>query len=232
MHFVDAGEEAAVQLGEIGEQPDGGEAPAHDQQVILGQLRQQLDQQRPFAVLVTADGGLDHQLGSGCEQAQSAGQHRGLTVIVPLDAERLLVFQPIRQREGGGIGRDQAPAPPARFGCLHRKRAQQALVQRLEDGGFQFLAGLGQRAFGDGAADLAGQGLEELIEQGLQAALPGAQQESDEDGEGDDAVASEIFRVDAMLGDEGGIVERLREIGEDCDMDTAKSVSYFILIYQ
>jgi hypothetical protein len=69
----------------------------------------------------------------------------------------------------------------------------------------------------------------------LQAALPGAQQESDEDGEGEDAVASEIFRVDAMLGDEGGIMERLREIGEDCGMDTAKSVSliypYFSVCY-
>jgi hypothetical protein len=66
----------------------------------------------------------------------------------------------------------------------------------------------------------------------LQAALPGAQQESDEDGEGEDAVASEIFRVDAMLGDEGGIMERLREIGEDCGMDTAKSVSSSFLTYQ
>jgi hypothetical protein len=66
----------------------------------------------------------------------------------------------------------------------------------------------------------------------LQAALPGAQQESDEDGEGEDAVASEIFRVDAMLGDEGGIMERLREIGEDCGMDTAKSVSFSFLTYQ
>lgn len=66
----------------------------------------------------------------------------------------------------------------------------------------------------------------------MQAAFPGAQQESDEDGKGEDAVAGEIFGVDAMLGDEGGLVERLREIGEDDGMDTAKSGSLFILIYQ
>jgi hypothetical protein len=35
-----------------------------------------------------------------------------------------------------------------------------------------------------------------------------------------------------MLGDEGGIMERLREIGEDCGMDTAKSVSSSFLTYQ
>jgi hypothetical protein len=66
----------------------------------------------------------------------------------------------------------------------------------------------------------------------LQSAFPGAHQESDEDGEGEDAVAGEILRVGAMLGDEGGIVERLREIGEDGGMDTAKSVSCFTLIHQ
>lgn len=123
--------------------------------------------------------------------------------------------RPFGRRRGGGIGRDPAPAPPARFGGLRREGAQQALVQRLEDGGFQVFAGLGQRAVGDGAA-----------------ALLGAQQESDEDGEGKYAVASAIFRVDAMLGDEGGIMARLREIGEDCGMDTAKSVSSFFLTYQ
>jgi hypothetical protein len=57
---------------------------------------------------------------------------------------------------------------------MRREGAQQAFVQRLEDRGLQFLAGLGQRAFGDGATDLASQGLEELVEQGLQAAFPGA----------------------------------------------------------
>jgi hypothetical protein len=35
-----------------------------------------------------------------------------------------------------------------------------------------------------------------------------------------------------MLGDEGGIMARLREIGEDCGMDTAKSVSSFFITYQ
>jgi hypothetical protein len=35
-----------------------------------------------------------------------------------------------------------------------------------------------------------------------------------------------------MLGDEGGIMERLREIGEDGGMDTAMSVSSFILTHQ
>jgi hypothetical protein len=61
----------------------------------------------------------------------------------------------------------------------------------------------------------------------LQAAFPGAQQESDEDSEGEDAVAGEIFGADAMLGDEGGIMQRLREIGEDGGMKGAKSGSLF-----
>jgi hypothetical protein len=59
----------------------------------------------------------------------------------------------------------------------------------------------------------------------LQPALPSDQQEGDEDGEGQDAVASEIFGADAMLGDEGRVVKRLREVGEDGGMEVAKSVS-------
>jgi hypothetical protein len=35
-----------------------------------------------------------------------------------------------------------------------------------------------------------------------------------------------------MLGDEGGIMERLREVGEDGGMKGAKSFSLFILVYQ
>jgi hypothetical protein len=102
---------------------------------------------------------------------------------------------------------------------------QQTPVQRLEDRSLQLLAGLRQCAFSDGAAKLAGEGFEELVEQGLQPALPGGQQEGDEDGEGQDAVASEIFGADAMLGDEGRVVKRLREVGEDGGMEVAKSVS-------
>jgi hypothetical protein len=56
---------------------------------------------------------------------------------------------------------------------MQSEGAQQALIQRLEDRGFELLAGLRERAFGDGTTDLAGEGLEELIEQGLQAAFPG-----------------------------------------------------------
>jgi len=40
-------------------------------------------------------------------------------------------------------------------------------------------------------------------------------------------VTGEIFGIDAMLGDEGGIMERLCEIGENGGMDSAKSVSLF-----
>jgi hypothetical protein len=35
-----------------------------------------------------------------------------------------------------------------------------------------------------------------------------------------------------MLGDEGRVVERRREVGEDRGMVTAKSVSCFLLTYQ
>jgi hypothetical protein len=35
-----------------------------------------------------------------------------------------------------------------------------------------------------------------------------------------------------VLGDEGRVVERRREVGEDRGMVTAKSVSYFLLAYQ
>jgi hypothetical protein len=45
-------------------------------------------------------------------------------------------------------------------------------------------------------------------------------------------VTGEIFGVDAMLGNEGGIMERLREIGENCGMEGAKSVSLFFLMFQ
>jgi hypothetical protein len=66
----------------------------------------------------------------------------------------------------------------------------------------------------------------------LQPAFPGAQQESDENGKGEDAVAGEIFGVDAMLGDEGRVMERLREVGEEVGMVAAKSDSCFTLTYQ
>jgi len=63
----------------------------------------------------------------------------------------------------------------------------------------------------------------------LQPALPCDQQEGDQDCEGQDAVAGEIFGVDAVFGDEGRVVKRLREVGEDGGMEVAKSVSLFSL---
>lgn len=37
-------------------------------------------------------------------------------------------------------------------------------------------------------------------------------------------MADEIFRADAVLGDEGRVVKRLSEVGEDGGMEVAKSV--------
>ena len=44
-------------------------------------------------------------------------------------------------------------------------------------------------------------------------------------------MASEILGVDAMRGDEVGIMERLRQIGEKGGMEGAKSVSFIYLIH-
>jgi hypothetical protein len=86
-----------------------------------------------------------------------------------------------------------------------------------------------QCALGDGAADLASEGLEELVEQGLQPTLPRGQKKGDKDGEGQDTVAGEVFGADAVLGDEGRVVERLCEVGEDGGMEVAGSVLLFSL---
>jgi hypothetical protein len=60
----------------------------------------------------------------------------------------------------------------------------------------------------------------------LQAAFEGAQQESDQDREGEDALPGECLWIGTMLGNEIGIVEGFGEVGEDGGMDTAKRPSY------
>ena len=84
-------------------------------------------------------------------------------------------------------------------------------------------------ALGDGAGDSTGQRFEELIEQDLQSAFPGAQQKGDEDGKREDALAGEVFGAEAMLGDEGRIAEGLGQFGEDFGMDSAKPGSSIFL---
>ena len=86
-----------------------------------------------------------------------------------------------------------------------------------------------QGALGDDAGDATGQRFEELIEQGLQSAFPGAQQKGDEDGKREDATAGEVFGADAMLFDEERIAEGLSQFGEDFGMNSAKPGSCIFL---
>jgi len=75
----------------------------------------------------------------------------------------------------------------------------------------------------------------------LQAAFEGAQQESDQDWEGKNALPGDCLGIGTMLGDEIGMVEGFGEFGEDGGMDTAKrpscsspliSKGYFAIIQQ
>jgi hypothetical protein len=66
---------------------------------------------------------------------------------------------------------------------------------------------------------------EEVIEQGLEAAFEGAQQEADEDRQGEDALPGEGGWAGAMVFDEPGIVKRFGEIGKNTGMDSAKRPS-------
>ncbi|BBA36908.1 flagellar motor protein MotA [Methylocaldum marinum] len=66
---------------------------------------------------------------------------------------------------------------------------------------------------------------EEVIEQGLEAAFEGAEQEGDKDRKGEDALPGEGGWAGAMVGDELGIVKRFGEIGKNTGMDSAKRPS-------
>jgi hypothetical protein len=140
-----------------------------------------------------------------------------LTADIRLDAELGLILRPGWETQRGGIGGQKAQAAPTGFGHQSFKGQQKPLVERLEDGSLELLAGLGERAFAHGADWGAGEGGKQLVEARLQTALEGAQEKGDENGKGEDALAGEgggqarcaamksgSRRICARLGKNGG----------------------------
>jgi hypothetical protein len=85
---------------------------------------------------------------------------------------------------------------------------------------------LGEGTFGHGANRGAGEGGKQLVEARLQTALEGAQQEGDENGKGEDALAGEGGGSGAMFGDEVRVAEDLRQMGKNRGMEPAKWLSW------
>lgn len=76
---------------------------------------------------------------------------------------------------------------------------------------------------------------EQIVQQDLQAAFEGAEQEWNQHRKGKNALPGKGLVVSPMRGDEAGRVEKLWKMGEDAGMDTAKSISlicpYFSVCY-
>jgi hypothetical protein len=66
----------------------------------------------------------------------------------------------------------------------------------------------------------------------LQVALEGAKQEYDQNRKGENALSGNAFIMATMIRNKVGIMKECREMGENAGMDTFKSATFIIIIYQ
>ena len=78
------------------------------------------------------------------------------------------------------------------------QRRQQPTVKGVKSRRFKFAPRLGHGTFGDKTLGLSGERLKQFVQQGLEAAFPGAEQESREDWESEDALAGKCLGVGAV----------------------------------
>ena len=128
-------------------------------------------------------------------------------MAVGLDTEFSLGTWVIGQAQDRSISRHQPETTPARFRPMTFEQRQHVVVECYKGRVFQLQACLAQPTLRDGAPILARKSLEQLVKQGLEATLEGAQQECHQDRESEDALAGKCLGIHPMAGDKLGIVQ-------------------------
>lgn len=206
----DAHAKVALPLLQQGEQPIGRIAAVEYEQIIGGEMSQQLHQLIALGDLARPDHGSQHQATGHGEQAAGARQ----TVRVA----RLGRMQPIRfagagarqgQPQSGGVTRHDPQPVPTAMSEDPGDGGQQGFVEigKTRDG--QFLASHAYRVGADATTERRGigQSAKEAIYLDRQSFAQAAQQQGDQAGETQGGITGEILRLLALAVDEVGATQ-------------------------
>lgn len=192
------------------------------QQILAPQPVQALEQHLPFADQGTVQDQRIEQLNAGAKQAEQGGL---------ADAALALLVEQGQANLGSVCGQDPQAVPERLRGNALIDQTQQFRIERLEDMGKKAAARLRESAGGNLAAQPgspAQQG-KERIQFNLYGSPDAGEQEGDQTGEGQVALASEMPRVTAGSFEKSGALNEGGEPGKYVDIFVT---SYLAYIYQ